>query len=99
MKTHKKALLSMRRFWQLLLHYDVKSATIMQSFKKIQSTQYVVSNMFAVLGVQPHAGSASSSTLTFSEGIQEQLWSSTLARLCQAALLVIRPYPSSHAAG
>ena len=49
LKAHKKALLSMRRFWQLLLRYDVKSASIMQSFEKIQSTQYVVSNIFAVL--------------------------------------------------
>ena len=53
LKVHKKALLSMRRFWQLLLRYDVKSATIMQSFEKIQSTQYVVSNMFAVLQCSP----------------------------------------------
>ncbi len=60
LKTHKKALLSMRRFWQLLLRYDVKSAIIMQSFEKIQSTQYMVSNVNAVPQLQPHAGSTSS---------------------------------------
>ena len=54
MNNHKKALNAVRNFWQLLLRHDVKFASIVRAFSRIDRGQYGVSKCTWVLAAIKH---------------------------------------------